>query len=211
MGSFIGGLVTAKKRKKLNKLIQKESQFQTDTALEIADIERENQKIQQQRANVTMSQERISAAREARIRRAEIISAGVNAGGRESSITQSAAGSLITQFNAGQGLQNMFRGYAELLSKGAEEASLKQSEIISSQGRQTAYGAKLNTQQEKANLIGGGVDLGITAAFAFAGGPAIAGAAGGMFSRAASIFSPSAAGFSAASRGMMSGMKPMFS
>lgn len=180
MGKFIGNLVTKKKRKKLNRAIQEESQLQTGLALETADLEREAQRVGQTRANVQMAQERVAAAREARMRRAEVIQAGVNAGAGRSTSAQNAASSIYTQFVSGLGLQNVFAGFASELSTISEEASQKQSEIISSQGRQSALGAKLQTQQEKAELIGGAIDLGISVVGAFAG----AGAIGGMASAA---------------------------
>lgn len=183
MGSFIGGLVTKKKRKKLNNAIQDEYDLQTEKALANADLEREAQRVGQVRANVQMSQERIAGAREARIRRAEIVSAANNAGAGTSTASQYGAGSIYTQFVSSLGQQNIFAGFAQELSRLQEESSNNQSDIISSQGRQTALNASLAKQQEKANLIGGAIDLGLTVATGFAG-PTAFGALGGagMFS-----------------------------
>lgn len=167
MGSFIGNLVTKKKRKKLAKAISAESQLQVDLALETSELEREAQDIMLTRANAQMVQDRTQAAREARIRRAEIIAAGVNAGAGTSTAVQTASDSIYSQFTGAMGLQNVFAGFSSTLSGINEDISLKQSDIISSQGRQQQLGAKLQTQQEKAQMIGGAIDLGISVATAF--------------------------------------------
>lgn len=167
MGSFIGNLVTKKKRKKLNKAIASESQEQMNLALETAELEEKANDVMMTRANVEMKQDRISAVREARIRRAQMIQGATNAGAIGGSTVNTAAGAIMTQLMSGVGLQNIFAGFSEQLSEINTDIGEKQSDIIRSQGKQAEYGAKLQTQQEKANLIGGAVDLGLAVAGAF--------------------------------------------
>lgn len=169
MGKFIGNLVTKKKRKKLNRAIADESQLQTDLSLEIAGLERESVAVQQTRANAQMVQERIQAAREARIRRAEILASAANANALTSTAVEGSLSSIYSQFAGSMGLQNVFAGYSKELSKLQTTVGEKQSDIISSQGRQTALGAKLQTQQEKAEMIGGAIDFGVGAISFFRG------------------------------------------
>lgn len=201
MGSLVGNLVTGKKKKKLNNAIADESQKQVELSLENVGFEKEQRAVSQVQANAQMQQERISAAREARIRRAEIIASGVNAGGGNSTVVQNAADSVYSQFVGSLGLQNVFSGFSKELSRLNEEIATNQSEIISSQGRQANYQAKLQKQQAKAELIGSAVDAGISAVTMFAGGAGI----GSMFRGAATGFS-SAMGSTAAavSRGASS-------
>lgn len=170
MGSLVGNLVTKKKRKKLNKLIAQESQNQVDLALENVQFEQQAQDIQQNRANFQMSQNRIEAAREARLRKAQMIASGVNAGAGNTTTLQGATDSLFSQFTSNLGKLNVFANISEQLSGINTELAQNQSDIIASQGRQQAYGAKLQTQQEKAQLIGSAIDTGIGLSTMFMGG-----------------------------------------
>ena len=170
MGSLVGNLVTKKKRKKLNKLIAQESQNQVELALENVQFEQQAQDIQQNRANFQMSQNRIEAAREARLRKAQMIASGVNAGAGNTTTLQGATDSLFSQLTGNLGKLNVFASISEQLSGINTELAQNQSDIIASQGRQQAYGAKLQTQQEKAQLIGSAVDTGIGLATMFMGG-----------------------------------------
>ncbi len=193
MGSLVGNLVTGKKKKKLNNAIAQESQNQVALSLENVGFEKEQRAVAQVQANLQMQQERISAMREARIRRAEIIASGVNAGAANSTPLANAADSIYSQFVGSLGLQNVFSGYSKELSRLNDEIANNQSEIISSQGRQANYQAKLQKQQAKAELIGSAVDAGISAVTMFAGGAGI----GSMFRTATTGFA-SALGSTAA-------------
>lgn len=167
MGSLVGNLVTKKKRKKLNKLIAQESQNQVELAQENVQFEQQAQDIQQNRANFQMSQNRIEAAREARLRKAQMIASGVNAGAGNTTTLQGATDSLFSQFTSNLGKLNVFANISEQLSGINTELAQNQSDIIASQGRQQAYGAKLQTQQEKAQLIGSAIDTGLSLATMF--------------------------------------------
>lgn len=170
MGSLVGNLVTKKKRKKLNKLIAQESQNQVELAQENVQFEQQAQDIQQNRANFQMSQNRIEAAREARLRKAQMIASGVNAGAGNTTTLQGATDSLFSQLTGNLGKLNVFASISEQLSGINTELAQNQSDIIASQGRQQAYGAKLQTQQEKAQLIGSAIDTGIGLSTMFMGG-----------------------------------------
>ncbi|HEY0731753.1 MAG TPA: hypothetical protein VGD33_05005 [Chitinophagaceae bacterium] len=200
MGSFIGGLVTRGKIKKLNKAIANESQWQQDLSLNTMDIQEESQNVAQVQANLQMTQERIQAMREARIRRAEVIAAASNAGGLTSTVAQGASDSIYTQLVAGVGLQNVFAGFSEHQSQLNKLIAKNNSEIIKSQGRQNEFQARIGKQQAKAELIGGAIDLGLGAATAFLGPAgmfaATAGAATGVMSGASKV----ASGFTSAAR-----------
>lgn len=167
MGSLVGNLVTKKKRKKLNKLIAQESQNQVELAQENVQFEQQAQDIQQNRANFQMSQNRIEAAREARLRKAQMIASGVNAGAGNTTTLQGATDSLFSQLTGNLGKLNVFASISEQLSGINTELAQNQSDIIASQGRQQAYGAKLQTQQEKAQLIGSAIDTGLSLATMF--------------------------------------------
>lgn len=184
MGSFIGGLATRGKIKKLTKAIANESNWQQDLAINNMDIQTNAQDTAKVQANLQMTQERIQAMREARIRRAEVIAAASNAGGLTSTVAQGASDSIYTQLVAGVGLQNVFAGFSEHQSQLNKLLAKNNSEIIRSQGRQNEFQARIGKQQAKAQLIGGAIDLGISAVAAFAGPigafGAAAGAAGGI-------------------------------
>jgi len=167
MGNLVGNLVTKKKRKKLNKLIAQESQNQVELAQENVQFEQQAQDIQQNRANFQMSQNRIEAAREARLRKAQMIASGVNAGAGNTTTLQGATDSLFSQLTGNLGKLNVFASISEQLSGINTELAQNQSDIIASQGRQQAYGAKLQTQQEKAQLIGSAIDTGLSLATMF--------------------------------------------
>ena len=193
MGSLVGNLVTKKKRKKLNKLIAQESQNQVELALENVQFEQQAQDIQQNRANFQMSQNRIEAAREARLRKAQMIASGVNAGAGNTTTLQGATDSLFSQLTGNLGKLNVFASISEQLSGINTELAQNQSDIIASQGRQQAYGAKLQTQQEKAQLIGSAVDTGIGIATMLMGGAGLVGGFSGAVSSAAGFGGTAAA------------------
>lgn len=198
MGSFIGGLVTRGKVKKLTKAIANESHWQQDLAINNMDIQTNAQDTAKVQANLQMTQERIQAMREARIRRAEVIAAASNAGGLTSSVAQGASDSVYTQLVAGVGLQNVFAGFSEHQSQLNKLIAKNNSEIIRSQGRQNEFQARIGKQQAKAQLIGGAIDLGIGAVAAFAGPIGAFGATAGAASGMASSVGRIASGFSSA-------------
>ena len=198
MGSFIGGLVTRGKVKKLTKAIANESHWQQDLAINNMDIQTNAQDTAKVQANLQMTQERIQAMREARIRRAEVIAAASNAGGLTSSVAQGASDSIYTQLVAGVGLQNVFAGFSEHQSQLNKLIAKNNSEIIRSQGRQNEFQARIGKQQAKAQLIGGAIDLGIGAVAAFAGPIGAFGATAGAASGMASSVGRITSGFSSA-------------
>lgn len=193
MGNLVGNLVTKKKRKKLNKLIAQESQNQVALAQENVQFEQQAQDIQQNRANFQMSQNRIEAAREARLRKAQMIASGVNAGAGNTTTLQGATDSLFSQFTSNLGKLNVFANISEQLSGINTELAQNQSDIIASQGRQQAYGAKLQTQQEKAQLIGSAIDTGIGLSTMFMGGIGLVSGFSGAVSSAAGFGGTAAA------------------
>lgn len=200
MGSFIGGLITKKKRKKLTKAIQNESQYQLDQSINIAQMQEQANDVNQLQANFAMRQERIQAIREARIRRAEVVQAAANAGAQKSTTAQTAYDTIYTNIVAGVGRQNVLAGWSEHMSGINSIIGDLNTNIIESQGRQNVFQARLGAQAEKANLIGGALDMGMAvagAAFGAVGVGAMAGAAGGA---AMSTGSRIASGFQSAAR-----------
>lgn len=153
----------AKKQKKIARQIQEESQLQSDLSQE--DFQLQRAAVAQQRR-----QDRIQSIREARIRRAAILSQATASGmGRESSGLTGAVGALQSQFASTVGISNIF-------TRLQEESANKQSQIMASQGRVAQLQGELeivqaNSAKSQANInMWGGVAQGVfdiaTAAFA---------------------------------------------
>lgn len=153
----------AKKQKRLARQVQAESQLQSDLSQE---------EFQLQRAAVAQQrrQDRIQSIREARIRRAAILSQATASGmGRESSGLTGAVGALQSQFASTVGISNIF-------TRLQEASANKQSQIMASQGRVAQLQGQseivqANLQRSQANInMWGGVAQGVadvaTAAFA---------------------------------------------
>lgn len=153
----------AKKQKKIARQIQEESQLQSDLSQE--DFQLQRAAVAQQRR-----QDRIQSIREARIRRAAILSQATASGmGRESSGLTGAVGALQSQFASTVGISNIF-------TRLQEESANKQSQIMASQGRVAQLQGELeivqaNLAKSQADInMWGGVAQGVfdiaTAAFA---------------------------------------------
>ena len=143
IGSTIGGLIGKKKRKKLRKRIGAEQAnlFKMETL----------------RSDFGTRQEKLQQLREARIRRAQIIAGGVNAGaGISSSAIQGGAGSAYSLGLGNIAALNVFQGYSQAI--GQSQANLQ------------ILGAKMEAQQQKEQMWGGIIDTGIQVASMFAGG-----------------------------------------
>lgn len=166
IGSLVGSLVTKKKKKKLNKQMGQQMGIQ-------AAAQKEAQRIEQLKANFGTKLEKIQQLREGRIRRAQVIASGVNAGvGVGSSATQGGAQATYSTAVGNFSGLNVYQSYSE--------ATSQQNQIAADAGaRQQVLGAKLQTQQDKANLIGGALDTGIGLATLPWGG--ISGAATSLF------------------------------
>ena len=151
MGGLIGGLATKKKRKNIAKQMNKEFAIQ-------AKAQKEAQRIGQLQANFAAQQEKIAQLREGRIRQAAVIASGVNAGaGVGSSATQGGSGAAVTTAIGNTANIGVIQGFSEGISK--------QNEILAtSQGRSNVLGVKMETQNQKSQLIGSIVDTGIAIA-----------------------------------------------
>lgn len=150
MGKFIGGLITSKKRKKLNRKLQVEFGLQAAAA-------KEERRVEQLRANFSVQQERIQQLRNARILRATILSSGVNAGAGQSSSMQSGMSSAFTQATSNIGKLNVVQGFSAEMSR--------QNELFAaSQTRAGVIQQKQENLAAKAEMIGGAIDLGLTVA-----------------------------------------------
>lgn len=167
MGKMIGSLITKKKRKKISKQMVQESLLQAEIAKENVGLENEAQDIMTTRANFQMVQDRIQGAREALMRRSNLVQSAVNAGAGTSTAAQMGTDSLFTQFTNAIGMQTVFAGYSSALSGINETIGQNNTEIIDSQGRQVQLDAAMAKQQEKAELIGGAIDLGLSVATSF--------------------------------------------
>ena len=168
MGGLVGGLATKKKRKKIAKQMNREFAIQ-------AKAQKEAQRIGQLQANFAAQQEKIQQLREGRIRQAAIIASGVNAGaGVGSSSTQGGQGSAVTTAIGNTANLNVIQGFSEGISK--------QNEIMAtSQGKSQMLGVKMETQNQKANMIGSIVDTGLAVATLPWGG--VGGATQSMFTK----------------------------
>ena len=170
MGKLIGGLLTKKKKKKLQGQINQEYRIS-------ARAQQESQRIEQLRANYGSKQEKIQQLREGRIRRAAVIAGAVNAGAGYSTVAAQGAASAQTSAFANLGNLNVLEGYSEAISK-------KNEEFMKSQGQQQLLGAKLQTQDQKAQFYGDIFDTGLsvaTMAIPGAGGASLASKAFGAF------------------------------
>ena len=134
----------AKKQKALSMQIQKEARIQSQLGQEQFALEQAA--IREQRR-----QDRINTIREARIRRAAILSSATTSGiGQGSSAVQGGIGSLITAFGSTLGLANVF-------TRLQEQTAQKQSQIMTSQGRVAQLQGQsdvvqANLQKSQANL-----------------------------------------------------------
>lgn len=144
-----------------------------------ADEGKEARRIEQLRANFSVQQERIQQLRSARIMRASILASGVNAGAGTSTSASSARDSAYTGAVANVGKLNVVQGFSESIS-------VQNEKIADSQTRAAYLEGKLQANQAKAELIGGAINLGISAAtLPFGGG---AGAVAGIGGFTQSIF-----------------------
>lgn len=134
----------AKKQKKLAQQVLKETELQTGLSKESFELERAA--VAQQRR-----QDRIGTIREARIRRAMLLSAVSNAGvGQGSSAVAGGVGALQSQFASTLGLANIF-------TRIQDQSADLQSQINESQGRVAKLTgqsqiAQANLQKSQANL-----------------------------------------------------------
>lgn len=168
MGKLIGGLLTKKKKKKLQGQINQE--YRNSAAAQV-----ESQRIDQLRANFGSKQEKIQQLREGRIRRAQVIAGAVNAGAGYSTVAAQGAASAQTSAFANLGNLNVLEGYSEAISK-------KNEEFMKSQGNQQLLGAKLQTQEQKAQFYGDIFDTGFAVAtLPFGGTVGLAAKAAGAF------------------------------
>ena len=170
MGSLIGGLLTKKKKKKIQGQINQG--YRDSAAAQV-----EAQRVAQLQANFGSKQEKIQQLREGRIRRAQVVAAASNSGAY-STVAKSGASSAETSAFANLGNINVMEGFSEAISKQNEE-------YMKQQGNLQVLGAKLNTQNEKAQFIGSIFDTGLAVATMGAGGVEgmALSAAGGMFGR----------------------------
>jgi hypothetical protein len=151
MGSVIGGLITRKKRKKIARQMTNEYTLQ-------AEVAKEAQRIGQLQANFGAQQEKIQQLREARIRRAAVIASGVNAGvGVGSTAVQGGTSSAYSAALGNVSAVNAMQTYSEAISQ-------QQEKLAESEGRLKVLGVKMDTQQQKASMIGSIVDTGISLA-----------------------------------------------
>lgn len=150
MGKLIGGLITKKKRKKLQGQLNQEYRIS-------AAAQKEAQRIEQLRANYGSAQEKLAQLREGRIRRAQVIAGAVNAGAGNSTVASQGAASAQTSAFANLGNLNVLEGYSEAISK-------KNEEFMASQGQQQLLGAKIQTQDQKAQFYGDIFDAGLAVA-----------------------------------------------
>ena len=171
MGKLIGGLITKKKKKKLQGQINQE--YRNSAAAQV-----ESQRIAQLQANFGSKQEKLQQLREGRIRRAAVLAGAANAGAGTSTVAAAGYSSAETSAFANLGNINVMEGFSEAISKQNEA-------YMASQGNLAVLGAKLQTQNEKAQFIGDIFDTAISVATMGAGG--IEGmalkSAGGMFAR----------------------------
>ncbi len=168
MGKLIGGLLTKKKKKKLQGQLNEEYRIS-------AKAQQEAQRIEQLRANYGSKQEKIAQLREGRIRRAQVIAGAVNAGAGYSTVAAQGAASAGTSAFANLRNLNVLEGYSEAISK-------KNEEFMKSQGNQQLLGAKLQTQEQKAQFYGDIFDTGFAVAtLPFGGTVGLAAKAAGAF------------------------------
>lgn len=142
--SAVGGLITAGKQKKIAKRQARAAERQ-------AEAQREQQRIEQVRANLQVRQDRQTQFREARVRRAQILSQAVNSGAAGASSVQTALGGINTQFGANIGRINTAQGFAGAISEQQEASATQASEINRLQGKSAVVAA----QGQLFNAIGG--------------------------------------------------------
>ena len=151
MGSLIGGLLTRKKRKKIARQTKAEYALQAKLGIE-------GQRVGQLQANFAAQQEKIQQLREGRIRRAAVIAAGVGAGaGTESSTAQGGASSAYSTALGNVSNLNALQSYSENIS------GINQ-QMAESGARLQVLGVKMDTQKEKAAMIGSIADTALSIA-----------------------------------------------
>lgn len=133
--SAIGGLITPGKQKKIAKRQVRAAEAQA-AAL------KERQRVEQVRANVEARRERREQLREARLRRAQVLSAAANAGALGASTVESGLGGIQTQFGANIGRINVAQGFGQAISTQNEIAAAQQSEINRLEGRSNVVAAQ---------------------------------------------------------------------
>lgn len=155
--SAVTGLIGAGKQKKLAKRQARAAEAQ-------AAAQREQQRIEQVRANVSVREQRQNQLREARVRRAQILSTGLLSGAEGATTLQNSLGTLNTQFGANIGRINVAQGFGQAIGEQSQESANQASEINRLEGKKAVVQA--NTQF--INAIGG---LGESIFKRFAPGP----------------------------------------
>jgi hypothetical protein len=143
--SAIAGVVGASKQKKIAKRQARAAEAQ-------AAAEKERQRIEQVRADVNARKERRQQLREARIRRAQVLSASANAGALGASTTTGAIGGINTQFGANIGQINEAQGFGQAISTQNEAAAAQQTEINRLEGKSQIVQAQTQLFQSIGNL-----------------------------------------------------------
>lgn len=143
--SAVAGVVGASKQKKIAKRQARAAEAQ-------AAAERERQRIEQVRADVSARKERQQQLREARIRRAQILSASANAGALGASTTTGAVGGINTQFGFNIGQINEAQGFGQAISTQNELAAEQQTEINRLEGKSQIVQAQTQLFQSIGNL-----------------------------------------------------------
>lgn len=127
--SLIGGIITSGKKKKAAKKQARAEQARIGA-------EREKQRIEQLRANVQVRKQKRKTLREARIRKAQVLQAGINSGvGAGTSTIEGALGGLRTQTSTNIGALNEAQGFSSQIGGQNEIAGQAQSEIARQQGK----------------------------------------------------------------------------
>ena len=138
----------AKKQKRIARQVQAESQLQSDLSQE---------EFQLQRAAVAQQrrQDRIQSIREARIRRAAILSQATASGmGRESSGLTGAVGALQSQFASTVGISNIFTRLQEASANKQSQIMASQGRVAQLQGQSDIVAANLQRSQANINMWG---------------------------------------------------------
>lgn len=134
--SLIGGIITGGKKKKAAKRAARAERARVAA-------EKERQRIEQVRANLEVRRERQKQLREARIKKAQIISSGVLAGvGFGTSTIQGAAGSIASQFGANIGNLSQRQSFSTAITEQNFASADASGEIARQQGKITAADAQ---------------------------------------------------------------------
>lgn len=132
------------------------------------DAQRETQRIEQVRADASAQRERISQQREARIRRAQVLSSSQGAGiGFDSSGVQGATGSITSQFGANLGYINQAQGFANQISNSnqREQDAMAKAQKAQAGGQmwQSIFSGVSGLGKTVSGFGGGGVAAGLKA------------------------------------------------